>query len=129
MVWLIIAGLVIFIIYKFLSDRNKLLDKIAREGGLKYKFRVLIEGLMEGPNARIEEVLRDSVVITWRSPSQLHQFQIIPAFNKFEVIWKAQLANHILENKWMFNDHDDQEIALNMIMQYIDTVSQRTLLG
>lgn len=129
MVWLIIAGLVIFIIYKFLSDRNKLLDKIAREGGLKFKYRVLIEGLLEGPNARIEEVLRDSVVITWRSHSQLHQFQIVPAFGKFEVIWKAQIAHHKLQNNWMFSEHDDQEAALNLILQYIDAVCQRTLLG
>ncbi len=129
MVWIIIAGLVIFIIYKFLSDRNKLLDKIAHEGGLRIKFRVLIDGLMEGDNAKIEYDQRDSIVVTWRGYSQFHQFQITPAFNKFEIIWKARIAHHSLENKWMFNDHDDQEAVLNLIMQYIDIVCQRTLLG
>lgn len=129
MVWVIIIGLVVFIIYKFLSDRNKLLNNIAREGGMKFKYRILIEGLLEGPNAKIEEILKDSVVVTWRSHSQVHLFQIVPAFGKFEVIWKAQIAQHKLQNSWMFNEHDNQEAALNLILQYIDTVCQRTLLG
>jgi len=125
--WIIIIAVLIFVIFKFLYDRNKQASKITKEGGMKNKYRELIEFLMRDSRTKIFQETSDSITLGISSLGGTTLFILIQTFGHVTVQWKVDnplLGKHKLE--WRFDEYDDQEIMTekiaNDIQKYQDNV-------
>ena len=107
--WIIIIGIVLFIIIKFVSDRNKQADAVAKQGGMRKKYRTLVNYALAG-HANSHIISEDGtgitigcaspgVTIRWRSTSIL-------------------MGNHKLE--WSFDEFMDQDRMIEKIEHDIE---------
>jgi hypothetical protein len=119
--WIIIIAVVIYIIYKYTSDRNKLLTGIESRGGLQRKYRELISCILaESPGARIVNVTRDTIVINWN----LGQFIIFQLFDKVRITWKMNLPTGVIQDSLEFPVSLDQQLMAKRIENSIDRRSE-----
>ncbi|WP_417876412.1 hypothetical protein [Winogradskyella sediminis] len=112
--WVVVILLVVFMIGKFVYDKNKVNTYVARQGGITQKYKTLIEHFKGGnPNVKILKITEDSVEVGVTSASGSTVFSIIHSFEKVIITWKVNglvMGNHGL--KWEFHHLKDQnEIA------------------
>jgi len=63
--WILIIGIVIFIIYQFSKDyNNEVQTKVTNQGGMLQKYSLLIEYFTSHPNSKITKVTKDNVTIS-----------------------------------------------------------------
>lgn len=125
MIWVIIIGVVAFIIFKFLRDRNRMLQNELGSGGMGEKYSMLIQWLTNDPNARIIKTTSDHVHISSKMPTTKTDFLLTQNFGKLEVDWQAQLGamgNHNLH--WEFSSDMNQEDMINRIGQDLHDYEQ-----
>lgn len=119
--WIVIIVIVVFIIGKFLLDKNEQAGKITMQGGMKNKYKELIEYLMSGDmRTRIFEETSDSLTLGLSNAGGSTLFVLIQSFGKVTVQWKLNspiYGKHKLE--WSFDEFKDQEEMADVIFNNI----------
>jgi len=109
--WTVIILIAVFIIGKFLYDRNKQASKITMEGGMRNKYRDLIKFLMSGdPRSKIFQETSDSITLGISNAGGTTLFVLTQTFGKVTVQWKVDgpvFGKHKME--WDFQEYGDQE--------------------
>jgi hypothetical protein len=122
--WLIIGGLIIgFIIYSFMSDNEKLKEKVDKQGGMRNKYALLIENLSLGEQPTIIQENRDNITIAVDVEDSKCTFFIMQAFRKVGIRWNTNGVSGTLNKTWEFDEHMNQETmgiqVLNEMMMVI----------
>ncbi|MDC9721877.1 MAG: hypothetical protein PSN34_03775 [Urechidicola sp.] len=108
--WTVIIVIVVFIIGKFLYDRNKQASKITMEGGMRNKYRELIEFLMSGDSrSKIYQETSDSITLGISNMGGTTLFILTQTVGKVTVQWKVDspvFGKHKME--WDFAEYGDQ---------------------
>lgn len=129
--WIIIIGIVLFIIIKFVSDRNEQADAVAKQGGMRKKYRTLVNYALAG-HANSHIISEDGTVITigCASPGGSTYIDIVQTFGTVTIRWRSTsilMGNHKLE--WSFDEFMDQEKMIekieNDIEVYMSNVIQK----
>src|ERR1035437_69113 len=126
--WIIIIAIVGYVIYKFYSDRNKLLSRIESKGGLQIKYQKFISILFdELPGTRIAQVTRDTIVVKWN----MGQFIILQLFDKVRITSKVNLPSGTITESQEFPLTLNQEMmsrnvtdAINRKLETINWTSE-----
>jgi hypothetical protein len=126
--WLIfIAGIVGFIIYNFMRDKDQMLKhQVDMRGGMAKKYEFLISKLTEDTTAKVVKVTRDHIHIRAVGNSTATNFFITENFSKTEIEWIGQLGmlgKH--KHRWTFPHNYPQEKMLNEIGEYLEWKSKQ----
>lgn len=117
--WIVIILLIVaLIIGKFFYDRNQQAAKIAKEGGMRRKYRILIEHLMSGDSrSRIFQETSDTITVGLSNMGGSTLFVLTQTFGKLTVQWKVDspmFGKHKME--WDFPEYGDQDQMLERIL-------------
>lgn len=116
--WTIVIIIVIGVLIKFFYDKSQQVQKVAKEGGMKHKYRVLLNLLLNGhPNAKIFQVTADSVLLGMHSSGGTTLYRLLQTFGKVTITWTIDspvYGKHKLE--WDFDEYLDQEKMLEKVM-------------
>jgi hypothetical protein len=122
MLWIIIIGIIVFIIYKFLKERENMLKiQVDLHGGMAKKYEYIIEHMTNYPDAKVVKVTRDHIHILARGNSTATNYFITESFNSVEIEWVGQMAilgTH--KHKWSFPHNYPQEKIVEEIEEYMD---------
>lgn len=120
--------IILFIIIKFLADKNKEVTKVKRQGGMKEKYSLLINYFLDYPNARILECSSSQATIIVRDTFAITIFRIAHGFNDFTVFWEHQ-STTFGEHKlyWKFPEYMNQTNVINVIENELNEYAQRTM--
>ena len=103
--------LVVFIIGKFIYNRNQQAAKVTMEGGMRNKYRTLIEIFMAGDSRkRIFHETAHSISFGLSSIGGTTVFTLTQTFGSVNVQWKLDspvFGKHKME--WDFPEYGDQE--------------------
>jgi hypothetical protein len=125
----IVCALVI-IIGKFLYDRNQVNSKVAREGGMRQKYRELIDGLISGSDGRLKilKETSDSIVLGYGVTGSITNYALIQTFKELSIEWRFEsvvFGNHKYD--WVFPEYKDQneigERITSDVEKYISNIS------
>lgn len=118
---LIIIAIIGYILYRFFSDREKMLNNVQEKGGLQEKYKVLLTYLLSDPDAKITQITRDNIVISWKGSYTSAQFSIMQNFGTVNINWASNngLAG-IVKEKWEFAENLDQHAMAKKIFQDIE---------
>jgi len=125
MFWIIvIIGIVGYILYSFLKDKDKMLkNQVDAYGGMAKKYEYLIRGLIDNrPNARITELKRGSITLFIPMEVTGHNYFIDELFNytvQVEYICKSAIGE-IYKYKWTFPDNYPQEKMVSEILEHLE---------
>lgn len=107
--WIIIIGILGYVIYKFISDNEKLKQSLDKSGGMQEKYAVLLSYLMSSPSSKITQLSRDSIDVQTNTDYFQHYFSLLHAFdNNVIITWKASGALGQFQEKWQFPANMDQ---------------------
>jgi hypothetical protein len=126
MIWIIC--IIIFIVIVFSLNKSEENSKIKSQGGMKYKYHTLIEGLSDHPSAKIEFTSTSSVWILVKDNFSSTEFRIDHGFSDFTVYWTHQsyaFGKHNLQ--WKFVEYTDQRNATKIILNDVDEYSLRLI--
>lgn len=120
--WIIIIGIILFIIIKFAGDTNKQANAVAKQGGMRNKYRTLVNYALSGhKHSRIISEDGTGITIGCGSPGGSTYIDIVQTFGTVTVRWQSKsilLGNHKLE--WEFDEFMDQEKMIEKIENDID---------
>ncbi|HNW96808.1 MAG TPA: hypothetical protein PKK00_00190 [Bacteroidales bacterium] len=106
---LIIILIVVFIIGKFFYDKNKQASKITMEGGMRHKYRELIELLMSGDSrTKIYQETSDSITLGISNIGGKTFFTLTQTFGNITIQWKVDspvFGKHKME--WTFHEYEN----------------------
>ena len=137
MVWLIIVIVVIFVIYLVTKDHNEVIKtNVTNYGGMKEKYKILVEYLTQHPSSRISQITKDSIIISsstytftidyMGNGTEINLTGFIPLIGRFSKRWKypegypqekviEEIENYL---EWKMNEF--KKIAESNPSQYID---------
>lgn len=104
--FLIIIAFIIFIIWKFSSDKTRLNKETAQLGGMSQRYFTLINILMQGdPECEIFENTPNSIAFGIRMPGSACYFTIIQLFNEILIKWHLESPVYGSHSKtWKFKE-------------------------
>lgn len=109
--WIAIILVIVFIIGKFLFDKNSQASKINMEGGMRNKYRDLIEFLMAGDSrSKIFHETSDSIKLGLSNTGGTTLFILTQTFGYVTVQWNIDnpiFGKHKME--WDFPEYSDQK--------------------
>jgi hypothetical protein len=112
--WTFIIIVVAIIIIKFLYDSQKQNVQVAKEGGMRNKYSLVVHHILDGDSrARIIKETASSIDIGMVSAGGATSFFLTQTYGKLTVQWKMRspvFGNHSLE--WDFPEFLDQEKML-----------------
>lgn len=118
MIYFIIAGLVIYLMYKFFSDRDKMLSKqLEPYGGIRNKYSILINYLMGAEKSKIETIRRDYICISCASGTMYWHIQ--ETFGEVNIELKSPI---IPSNKWEYRHNIPQQYIIQDIEMYFEEI-------
>ena len=120
MIWIILIIIVVIILIKFFSDREKLMQTVAKEGGMDEKYSILIGYLMNAPEAKITKLTRENIQILVSSGYIMSFFSLLHTFNTLIVTWKARSPMGEFTEKWEFPQYLDQNQMAEKIFRDIE---------
>lgn len=99
MVWLIIIIIVIFVIYLATKDHNEVIKtNVTNYGGMKEKYKILVEYLTQHPSSKISQLTKDSIIITSSTftstidyisnSTEINLEGLFPIIGRFSKRWK-----------------------------------------
>jgi hypothetical protein len=110
MIWIIVIIIVIITI-KFFYDKSQQASKIAKEGGMRNKYRDLIGYIIESdPKTKIFREDSDSITLGVSTIGGTTLFILTQTFGKLTVQWKVDspvFGKHKME--WDFPEYGDPE--------------------
>lgn len=108
--WYVIIAILIIVLVKFFYDQNKQKVIIAKQGGMRNKYRALVDNLLnEDVNARILSERGDCISIGLNNLLGSTIYTLTQTFRTVTIQWKTQsliYGNHNLE--WEFDEYDSQ---------------------
>jgi len=114
----LIVIVIVFIIGKFIYDKNQQSAKVTMEGGMRNKYRQLIGFITSGdPKTKIFQETSDSISLGVSSISGSTLFILTQTFGKVTVQWKVEssvFGKHKME--WDFDEYLDQEKMIEKIV-------------
>jgi hypothetical protein len=114
----IVLFIIVFIIGKFFYERHKQATKIALEGGMRSKYRHLIELLLSGDSmSKIYQETSDSITLGVSKMGGTTLFVLTQTFGNVTVQWKVDspiFGKHKME--WNFPEYADQEKMVERII-------------
>lgn len=109
--WITITLVIVFIIGKFLFDKNKQASKITMEGGMRNKYHDLIGFLKAGDSrTKIFQETSDSITLGLSNTGGTTLFILTQTFGYVTVQWKIDnpiVGKHKME--WDFPEYSDQK--------------------
>lgn len=128
--WFIVVLLVlVFIIGKFIYDKNQQASKIAREGGMRNKYQVLIKHLISGDSrSKVYQETSESITVGLSNVGGATLFILTQTFSKLTVQWKVNspvFGKHKME--WDFPEYADQDQIFNKILNDIEKYQQNMM--
>lgn len=118
LIWLVLIAIICFVGFKFLRDRKRQNQRVAKEGGMLHKYRVLVQYLLSGhPNTKIFQVTGDSLFLGVSSTGGTTTYDLLQTFGKVTITWKVDspvYGKHKLE--WDFDEYLDQNKMIEKIM-------------
>lgn len=117
MLWIFIVAIVILIIICFAKDSVKQSNDIISQGGMKSKYKTLIDLLQISlGRAKITNESNTALTIYGAGSSGSTAFDIVQTFGKVTIrcyIKNALIGNHQLQ--WIFDENMDQQFMFNKI--------------
>lgn len=121
--WLvIIAVIVTIIVFKFVNDSNKQANAVAKQGGMRIKYRTLINYILSSdPKCRIIQETSTFISVGVSGISGSTVFLIQQTYGTVTIQYKVKshvFGNHQLE--WRFDEFEDQEKMIDKITHDIN---------
>lgn len=127
--WIIILVVVVWMLYSFLKDNNKQADSVAKQGGMRKKYNVLITYILSGrDNCKIFHEDGTSIRVGSISAGGSTLFDITQTFGNVTIQYHSKslaLGNHNLE--WEFDEFMDQNKMIEKINHDIGVYMQNVL--
>ncbi len=127
--WVIIIGVILFIIIKFASDNNKQANAVAKQGGMRNKYRTLVDFALSGhQHSHIVREDGTSITVGCGSAGGSTYFDIVQTFGTVSIKWRSTsivMGNHKLE--WQFDEFMDQEKMIDKINHDIEVYMTNVL--
>ncbi len=118
LVWLVLIAVICYVAFKFFRDRWKQNQRIAKEGGMVHKYRILIQHLLSGhTNSKIFQRTSDSVLLGVHNSGGTTLYSLLQTFGKISITWTMEspiYGKHKLE--WNFDEYLDQSKMLERMM-------------
>ena len=109
--WIFILAVVAFIAIKFMIDMSKQSSQISAQGGMREKYRILINHLMSGdPRSRVIREDRSAMLVGMSSAGGSTTFDVVQTFGNVTVKWNVKspvFGNHSVEMS--FPEEMDQD--------------------
>ena len=122
MIWVIVVGIGIFILYSFFRDRDQMLQRqVDMQGGMAKKYACLIQRLTDDPSAKVVKVTRDHVHIRAVGQTTATSYFIMENFNNVVIEWVGQLGmlgTH--KHQWSFPHNYPQDKMVDEIEEYME---------
>jgi len=124
-----IIVIVVFVLFSFAKDSYKEKDKVVKEGGMRVKYKTLIDNFVSPSDGlRIVKETSNYVCVAMNNSSGKIVFHFQHTFNQINVIFEMKnlfLGEHKLE--WDFPETMDQNEMIRQIetrtRQYMDNVT------
>jgi hypothetical protein len=135
MLWIIVIGILAFIIGKFFIDWNKQNEKLLSEGGLRNKYSELIKLLQSDSNPKIFQSDLDTYSFGWITPNADQRFYIMQTFEFVTIKWvfKGRILflnkTITLSNEWKFSQNGNQEKMAEKILTDISEIYNNSEFG
>jgi hypothetical protein len=112
---LITIGIIAFIAFSFFNDRKLERQQIESKGGMKVRYRILLEYLLSYPNAEIRALTSDRIDVVSKSGWITQYFMILHTFSK--VVLTCRSVNNIkdIKENWEFKTSLDQSEMVKII--------------
>ncbi|EKF56865.1 hypothetical protein I215_01585 [Galbibacter marinus] len=115
MIWVItVLAIIAFLFFKDKGEENK---RIAKQGGVKQKYGILINYILSShPQMEVQKLNTDSITMAVIEPGVRTEFSIRHGFESVSVFWRhysAGFGNHRLN--WTFPEFQSQEEMINEI--------------
>lgn len=127
-IWIIII-IIAFIAIRFFVDMNKQKDHVAKQGGMRHKYRVLINELLsQDARCKIYQETTTFISLGVSGVGGSTMFFLQQTFGKITIQWKVNspmFGKHQLE--WVFDEFGDQEKMLLKINNDVEAYSANTL--
>ena len=127
--WIVLIGVGICIFYNFISDNNKQANIVAKQGGMRIKYRILVDYFLSGRNdCHIIYEVGTSIKVGASSQGGNTYFNIVQTFGRVTIVWTSMnelLGKHELE--WQFNEFMNQKEMINKINNDIEIYMSNVL--
>ena len=115
--WWFIIAIVAFIAFKFILDSNAQSNAVAKQGGMRKKYSVLVDHFLAGnEHCRIVQENSTFIRVGAANPAASTDFDIAQTYGTVTIqgISKSiPLGNHKLE--WQFNEFEDKHQMIRKI--------------
>lgn len=115
--WWFIIAIVAFIAFKFILDSNAQSNAVAKQGGMRKKYSVLVDHFLAGnEHCRIVQENSTFIRVGAANPAASTYFDIAQTYGTVTIQWISKsipLGNHKLE--WQFNKFEDQHQMIRKI--------------
>jgi|UniRef100_UPI003FF057EB hypothetical protein len=115
--WWFIIAIVAFIAFKFILDSNAQSNAVAKQGGMRKKYSVLVDHFLAGnEHCRIVQENSTFIRVGAANPAASTYFDIAQTYGTVTIQWISKsipLGNHKLE--WQFNEFEDQHQMIRKI--------------
>jgi len=128
----LIIIIIILIAFKFLMDRDSQKDYIIKQGGMKNKYQLLIDKIIQSaPDLGIiEETNHDITLASEKNYAGQTTFTLTQAFRKLIVEWRVSTNSETIGNhklKWEFDEFKDQDEIFKKINDDIGKYSKNII--
>lgn len=115
--WWFIIAIVAFIAFKFILGSNAQSNAVAKQGGMRKKYSVLVDHFLAGnEHCRIVQENSTFIRVGAANPAASTYFDIAQTYGTVTIQWISKsipLGNHKLE--WQFNEFEDQHQMIRKI--------------
>lgn len=123
----LIIVFVFFVLFKYNSDKAKMLSKLKSDGGVQKKYEVLITCLLAKPGSETHLVEDDHYEISWTNGATRAYFGIYHMFGRAIIRWQYYPNLYlgkktILKKKWEFRCDMSQEKMVETIYKDINGI-------
>lgn len=121
--WIIILGIIVFSIFKFMNDNNEQANAVAKQGGMRKKYSLLVDYLLSASDrCRIMKEGGTYITLGAISPGGKTIFDLTQTFGSITITWTSQsvlMGNHKLT--WEFGEFEDQSQMIARIQRDINS--------
>lgn len=115
--WWIIIAIIAFVAFKFISDSIAQSNAVAKQGGMRKKYSILVDYFLAGnENCRIVQENSTFIRVGAANPAASTYFDITQTYGTVTIQWISKsilIGNHKLE--WRFNEFADQYEMIRQI--------------
>ncbi len=115
MIWAFV--ILAFIIFLFVKDKKEEVVRIAKQGGVKHKYGILINYFLSShPKMEVQKLSTDSITMAVIEPGVRTEFSIRHGFESVSVFWLHDSAGYgIHKLNWTFPEFKPQKEMINEI--------------